>query len=71
VAAIRWRRPRPLGRPNYGRLLGAVELPAAGTLFVTVGPRTSLRGPPKVVMTLTNHDDHLHVRIRPGARARR
>jgi hypothetical protein len=24
-----------------------------------------------VVMTLGNHDDHLHVRIRPGPRARR
>jgi hypothetical protein len=30
-----------------------------------VGPRTGLRGPPKVVMALGNHDDHLHVRIRP------
>ncbi|MDF2745169.1 MAG: hypothetical protein K0S88_6547, partial [Actinomycetia bacterium] len=35
---------------------------------VFVGPRTGLRGPPKVVMTLGNHDDHLHVRIRPGRR---
>jgi murein endopeptidase len=180
-AAIRWRRSRALGKPNHGRLLGGVELPAAGTLFVTVdpvtrtspnrawrrygtdrllrvllavaeehaaahpgaarlvigdlsrphggrfgpnyggdghrshqngldadvyyprrdgleriprrvgqidrrlaqdlvdrfvragaqyvfvGPRTGLRGPAKVVMTLANHDDHLHVRIRPGA----
>ena len=185
AAAIRWRRSRAVGRPNHGRLMGGVELPAAGTLFVTVdpvtgsspnrawrrygtdrllqvlltvaeehaaahpggarlvigdlsrphgglfgpefggdghrshqngldadvyyprrdgleriprrvgqvdrrlaqelvdrfvragaqyvfvGPRTGLHGPPKVVMTLANHDDHLHVRIRPGARASR
>ena len=43
----------------------------AGAQYVFVGPRTGLRGPPKVVMTLGNHDDHLHVRIRPGPRARR
>jgi penicillin-insensitive murein endopeptidase len=42
----------------------------AGAEYVFVGPRTGLRGPPKVVMALGNHDDHLHVRIRP-ARARR
>jgi murein endopeptidase len=157
-ASIDWRRSRALGQPNRGRLAGGVELPAAGTHFVTVdpvtgaspnrawrrhgtdrllevllrfgpeyggdghrshqngldadvyyprrdgtervpsrvaqvdrrlaqelvtrfvragaqyvfvGPRTGLRGPPKVVMTLGNHDDHLHVRIRPGPRAGR
>jgi hypothetical protein len=37
---------------------------AAGAQYVFVGPRTGLRGPRKVVMTLANHDDHLHVRIR-------
>jgi hypothetical protein len=41
---------------------------AAGAQYVFVGPGTGLRGPPKVVMTLGNHDDHLHVRIRPGRR---
>jgi hypothetical protein len=41
---------------------------AAGAQYVFVGPRTGLRGPGKVVMTLANHDDHLHVRIRPGRR---
>jgi murein endopeptidase len=40
----------------------------AGAQYVFVGPRTGLRGPPEVVMTLGNHDDHLHVRIRPGPR---
>jgi murein endopeptidase len=40
----------------------------AGAQFVFVGPRTGLHGPAKVVMTLANHDDHLHVRIRPGGR---
>jgi Penicillin-insensitive murein endopeptidase len=39
----------------------------AGARYVFVGPRTRLRGPSKVVMTLANHDDHLHLRIRPGA----
>ena len=39
----------------------------AGAQYVFVGPRTGLRGPPKIVMTLGNHDDHLHVRIRPGS----
>ena len=43
----------------------------AGAQYVFVGPRTGLRGPTKVVMTLANHDDHLHVRIRPGAAAPR
>jgi hypothetical protein len=43
----------------------------AGAQYVFVGPRTGLRGPAKVVMTVANHDDHLHVRIRPGAGARR
>jgi hypothetical protein len=36
--------------------------------YVFVGPRTGLRGPAKVVMALANHDDHLHVRVRPGSR---
>jgi hypothetical protein len=40
----------------------------AGAEYVFVGPRTGLQGPPKVVMTLANHDDHLHVRVRPGSR---
>jgi murein endopeptidase len=40
----------------------------AGAQCVFVGPRTGLQGPPKVVMALANHDDHLHVRIRPGSR---
>jgi murein endopeptidase len=43
----------------------------AGAQYVFVGPRTGLRGPAKVVMTLANHDDHLHIRIRPGPGARR
>jgi Penicillin-insensitive murein endopeptidase len=40
----------------------------AGAEYVFVGPGTGLRGPDKVVMTLGNHDDHLHVRIRAGRR---
>jgi murein endopeptidase len=41
---------------------------AAGAQYVFVGPHTRLHGPLKVVMTLANHDDHLHVRLRPRAR---
>jgi hypothetical protein len=40
----------------------------AGAEYVFVGPGTGLRGPSEVVMTLGNHDDHLHVRIHPGTR---
>lgn len=40
----------------------------AGARYVFVGPRTRLQGPPKVVMALANHDDHLHLRIRRGPR---
>ena len=39
-AMIQWRRSRAVGKPNHGRLLGGVELPAAGTHFVTVDPVT-------------------------------
>jgi murein endopeptidase len=38
---------------------------AAGAVYVFTGPRLNLRGPPKVVVKLSHHDDHLHVRIRP------
>jgi murein endopeptidase len=37
-ASILWRRSRSLGRPNRGRLVGGVELPAEGTHFVTFDP---------------------------------
>src|SRR4029450_1578985 len=39
-ASIVWRRSRALGRPNHGRLVRGVELPATGTHFVTVNPVT-------------------------------
>jgi murein endopeptidase len=38
----------------------------AGAEYVFVGPHTTLRGPGKIVRPLWNHDDHLHVRLRPG-----
>lgn len=38
----------------------------AGAELIYVGPNTGLRGPPGVVKVLWNHDNHLHVRIRPG-----
>jgi hypothetical protein len=37
----------------------------AGADLVYVGPNTRLTGPPGVVQQLWNHDNHLHVRIRP------
>ena len=37
---------------------------AAGAIQVYVGWGVDLRGPRKVVVKLTHHDDHLHVRIR-------
>jgi murein endopeptidase len=36
----------------------------AGAERVFVGPGTALRGPPRVVQVLADHDNHLHVRIR-------
>jgi murein endopeptidase len=35
----------------------------AGAVKVFVGPRTGLRGDPRVVQPLVRHDNHLHVRI--------
>jgi hypothetical protein len=41
----------------------------AGAQYVYVDPRLKLRGPPDVVIPLRHHEDHMHVRIRPGAPA--
>jgi murein endopeptidase len=61
------RRPRAAARPGQvdlrlsQALVGAfVE---AGAHYVFVGPSLPLRGPPRIVQPLTNHDDHLHVRL--------
>jgi hypothetical protein len=35
----------------------------AGAEYVFVGPSTTLHGPPNIVQTLVNHDNHLHVRV--------
>jgi murein endopeptidase len=35
----------------------------AGAEKLFVGPSTGLRGPPGVVVSLINHDNHLHVRL--------
>jgi len=40
---------------------------AAGAQYVFVGLNTKLRGPKKVVQRIAHHDDHIHVRWRPGA----
>jgi murein endopeptidase len=42
----------------------------AGAQYVFVGPHTGLGGPRAVVWPLWNHDDHLHVRLRPGRSGR-
>ncbi len=39
---------------------------ARGAEFVFVGYNTGLTGPSGVVQAIANHDDHMHVRIRPG-----
>ncbi len=36
---------------------------AAGARTIYVGPSLALEGPPKVVVPLVHHDDHLHVRL--------
>lgn len=38
---------------------------AAGAQFVFVGLSTPLHGPPDIVQPYPNHDNHMHVRIRP------
>ena len=38
----------------------------AGAQYVFVGPNTRLRGPRRIVQKLVHHDDHMHVRLRPG-----
>ena len=38
---------------------------AAGAQYVFVGRRVRLKGPGKVVVPIGNHEDHLHVRLRP------
>lgn len=43
---------------------------AAGAERVFVGPATGLRGPPRVVQVVPNHDDHLHVRLPASAGGR-
>ena len=40
---------------------------AAGAQYVFVGFNTKLRGPKKIVQKIAHHDDHIHVRWRPGA----
>jgi murein endopeptidase len=43
---------------------------AAGAELVYVGPNAGFTGPPGVVQVIWNHDNHLHVRIRPDSRHR-
>ncbi len=36
----------------------------AGATYVFTGPSLPLHGPRKVVVRLSHHDDHMHVRVR-------
>jgi murein endopeptidase len=36
---------------------------AAGAVQLYTGPRLDLRGPRRIVMELSHHDDHMHVRV--------
>jgi murein endopeptidase len=38
---------------------------AAGAIRVFVGPNVGLTGPPRIVVRLAQHDNHLHVRLGP------
>jgi murein endopeptidase len=48
---------RPLAQDLLDRFL------RAGAVRIFVGPNTYLTGPPRIVRILTNHDNHMHVRI--------
>jgi Penicillin-insensitive murein endopeptidase len=39
----------------------------AGAVYVFIGPHTGLTGPSRIVQRLVHHDDHMHIRLRPGA----
>jgi Penicillin-insensitive murein endopeptidase/Zinc carboxypeptidase len=62
------RRERPPDRPDEIDRALAQDLVdrfvRAGAVKVFVGPRTRLRGDPRIVQRLALHDNHLHVRIR-------
>jgi murein endopeptidase len=58
------RRPEQVDRAAAQALVDAFV--RAGAERVFVGPSLALRGPPRIVQPLTNHDDHLHARL-PGA----
>ena len=55
------RRPSQIDRERAQDLVD--RFVAAGAEKVFVGPRTGLRGPPRIVVRLAHHDDHMHVRI--------
>ena len=54
------RRPEQVDRVAAQQLVDAFV--RAGAQKVFVGPSLALRGPPRVVQPLVNHDNHLHVR---------
>lgn len=58
----RARRPEQVGRAAAQELVDLFV--ATNPEYVFVGPSLALRGPPKIVQPLVNHDDHLHVRLR-------
>jgi hypothetical protein len=54
--------PPPAGRDR--RTHDVDRFVRAGAKYVFVGPNTGLAGPPRVVQPPTDHDHHLHVRLR-------
>jgi Penicillin-insensitive murein endopeptidase len=61
------RAPMAVGQIDHGLAQDLVNrFVRAGAQFVFVGPNTRLRGKGGVVMVWPNHDNHLHVRLRPG-----
>ena len=60
----RARRPEQVDRAAAQELVDAFV--QEGAQYVFVGPSLDLRGPSRIVQPLVNHDDHLHVRLRPA-----
>jgi murein endopeptidase len=56
------RRPDQVDRAAAQELVDAFVREGAERVFV--GPSLNLRGPPRIVQPLVNHDNHIHVRLR-------
>jgi murein endopeptidase len=62
---------RSVGQIDRRRAQELVDLfVSAGAQYVFVGHKTGLKGPKAIVRRLGQHDDHMHVRVRPGPSGR-